>query len=580
MTDFAWFPATGDGQSEATAFAWNIGAFPFATGADWLNVDVLPPTTGTVPGAVSDGVPRDSAFLAAGQTFGEIFNKFYQPDPANGDPFLAADGDGSYDFPANVVLNSGSVALNTLGLEQANGGGSFAPTLDIEGATLDVTGSVVSLYGPNLLPPGPSSIVAEGGNFAPERAPQPFGGTIEIGNGGRLEVGGSINSAVQFNGGSGNVLRLDSGFFAQLSDFSAGDTIDLGTVAPGSVRSVAVGAGIGVDTDFGNSLTINETNGTTLSFLLGPIVAPAQNFAGAILSKSSDGAGGTDISFAAPVAGDTFSDGGTSSNLVGDANDDIFIGTTGNDTIATGIGHNLIEPGSGNDIILDSGSDVIFPETGGSEAIFALSSIMAAVGAGHMAFVNGDEQTTVFGGGSGSATINGGAGGGLYAGGTGGLNVIVGGSGACTMFGSSGSDLLMAGGLAANLLIAGSGNETLTGIGSLGANVMYAGAGNDLLGGGTGKETFFAGHGNATVIGGTGADLYGFINGLAGGTETVFGFSTAKGDQISLQGYGANEVQNDLANAVVSGGNTMLTLSDHTRVTFVGVTGLSASAFV
>ena len=579
MTDFAWFPATGDGQSQATAVAWKIGAFPFATGADWLDVDVvsLQPTTGTVPGAVAGGVPQDSVFLAAGQAFGQTFNLFYQPDPGNGDPFLAADGDGNYDFPADVVLNSGSVALNTLGLEQANGGGSFAPTLDIEGATLDVTGSVVALYSPNLLPPGPSSIVAEGGNFARSERRSLLAARSRSAMGVGLKSAAAWMTSVQFNGGTGNVLRLDSATlpFGRVLDFTTGDTIDFGAVAPGIVRGVAIGPGIGADNSFGNTLIIDETNGTTITFAVNLSVGLARNFAGATLTASSDGAGGTDISFAAPVAGETLSDNGTSSNLVGDANDDIFIGTTGNDTIITGIGHNLVAPGSGNDIILASGSDVIFPETGGSEAIFALSPVMAAVGAGHMAFVNGDGQATVFGGGSGSATINGGAGGGLFAGGTGGLNIIEGGSGACTMFGSSGSDLLAAGGLTANLLIAGSGNETLTGIGSLGANVMFAGAGNDLLGGGTGKETFFAGHGNATVIGGTGADLYGFINGFAGGTEAVFGFSTAKGDLISLQGYGANEVQNDLANATVAGGNTTLTLSDHTQVTFMGVTGLS-----
>ncbi|MGH7211957.1 MAG: hypothetical protein ACREF1_10925, partial [Acetobacteraceae bacterium] len=65
-----------------------------------------------------------------------------------------------------------------------------------------------------------------------------------------------------------------------------------------------------------------------------------------------------------------------------------------------------------------------------------------------------------------------------------------------------------------------------------------------------------------------------------GGTETVFGFNAAKGDAINLQGYGSGEAQNDLANAAIAGGNTTLTLSDHTQVTFVGVTGLNASAFV
>ena len=156
----------------------------------------------------------------------------------------------------------------------------------------------------------------------------------------------------------------------------------------------------------------------------------------------------------------THADNGTSANLVGDNGNDIFIGTTGSDTITTGTGNNPIVPGNGNDLIVANGSpDVIFPDTGGTETIFAFGPVLAAVGSGTMCFINGNSPSTVIGGGSGNAIINGGAGGGLFAGGTGGTNVIIGGSGACTMFGSSGSDLLMAGGAEANLLIAGSGNE-------------------------------------------------------------------------------------------------------------------------
>ncbi len=455
-----------------------------------------------------------------------------------------------------------------MGLEQANvQAGPFSPTLDIEGATLDVTGSVVSTYLSSKLPPGINRIIADAAPFISVLGitlPQP-GGTIDIGGGGQLEVGGSIDAqvAVRFNGGSGNTLQLDASTMPTntIFGFTTGDTIDLAAVAPANVSSVSIGAG--------NTLAIAETNGTTLNLILDP----AQSFANMTPMASSDGTGGTNISFggAAPPPANTI-------NLTGG---NTFNGGSANNTINSSGGNNLIAPGSGNNIIFDFGSkDVIFPNTGGTETIFAFGSVLAAVGAGKMAFVNGSNPSTVLGGGSGSATINAGAGGGLYAGGTGGLNVIIGGSGVCTMFGSSGSDLLAAGGAGANLLIAGSGNETLTGVGSTGANVMFAGAGNDLMGGGAGNETFFAGHGNATVIGGSGADLYAFANGLAGGTETVFGFNTGKGDAISLQGYGANEAQNDLANAVVAGGNTMLTLSDHTQVMFVGVTGLTASAFV
>ncbi len=47
-----------------------------------------------------------------------------------------------------------------------------------------------------------------------------------------------------------------------------------------------------------------------------------------------------------------------------------------------------------------------------------------------------------------------------------------------------------------------------------------------------------------------------------------------------MQGYGANAVQAALGSATVAGGSTTLTLSDHTSVTFIGVTGLNAANFV
>ncbi len=576
MTDYAWFPVTGDGQTAATAFTWNVGTFAFGTGADWVNVDASPPyplVSGTAPGAVVGGVAQDSAYLLAGSGSGSAINQLYHPNPSKGDPFIATGADGNYDFPTDVLLNSGSVELATLGLEQVNAlAGPFAPTLDIEGATLHVTGSVVSTYNASKLPPGISGAVADAAPYAGllgVTLPQP-GGTIDIGNGGTLEVGGSIDAqvAIAFQGGSGNVLRLDaaSAPAGTIYGFSSGDTIDLSAVPSGSVSGVSIGTG--------NVLAVAETGGSAVDLKLDP----AESFAGLTPSASSDGHGGTDISFGT-IPSTVYSDDGASASLTGNGGNDVFLGSTGNDTIATGTGSSEIVPGSGTDVIFAQGPDVIFPEGAGGEVIYAFGAVLAAVGSGTMFFVNGNNPSTVIGGGSGSAVIAAGNGGGLYAGGTGSTNFILGGAGACTMFGSSGSDLLAAGGANANLLIAGSGNETLSGIGSTGANVMYAGSGTDLLGGGAGSETFFAGSGHATVIGGSGADLYAFQNGL-GGTETIFGFDAAKGDRIDLVGFGAGEASSDLAGAAVSGAGTTLTLSDHTQVTLAGVTGLNSSAFV
>lgn len=41
MTNFVWFPVSGDGQSMATEYVWNVGTFSFGTGVDWVNIDVL-----------------------------------------------------------------------------------------------------------------------------------------------------------------------------------------------------------------------------------------------------------------------------------------------------------------------------------------------------------------------------------------------------------------------------------------------------------------------------------------------------------------------------------------------------------
>ena len=79
------------------------------------------------------------------------------------------------------------------------------------------------------------------------------------------------------------------------------------------------------------------------------------------------------------------------------------------------------------------------------------------------------------------------------------------------------------------------------------------------------------------MIGGSGADLYAFVNGLSsGGHDVIFGFDTAKGDSVLLDGYGANPI----ASQSSGGGNTTLVLTDNTTITFVGVANLPNSAFV
>jgi Ca2+-binding RTX toxin-like protein len=277
---------------------------------------------------------------------------------------------------------------------------------------------------------------------------------------------------------------------------------------------------------------------------------------------------------AAPVT--LFGTGLQSALLQGNSGNDTIVAGQGDETIVSGTGSNLIGL-SGPDTLLSQGTDTVIG--GGSpDTIYAAGSVLAFGGGGPLTFLNGNNASTVIGGtGAGPDLIGTGPGGGLFAGGSGGNNVIIGGSGAATIFGAGSGDLLFAAGSAPDTLIAGPGNETLVGAGSAGADTFYAGSGDDLMGGGSGRETFFGGTGSSTIIGGSGPDVYAFVNGLSsGGSDVIFGFNAAKGDSISLGGYGGNELSNALAHAAVGGGNTTITLSDHTTITFVGVTSSSA----
>src|SRR5205814_1839689 len=65
----------------------------------------------------------------------------------------------------------------------------------------------------------------------------------------------------------------------------------------------------------------------------------------------------------------------------------------------------------------------------------------------------------------------------------------------------------------------------------------------------------------------------------SGGNDSIYHFNQAIGDRISLNGAtdSANSV---LATASSSGGNTTITLSDGSHVTFIGVSNLDFSFFM
>ena len=173
-------------------------------------------------------------------------------------------------------------------------------------------------------------------------------------------------------------------------------------------------------------------------------------------------------------------------------------------------------------------------------------------------FIGGTGPATVLGG-TGNETVFGGSGRTVVHGGSAGDNLLFAGTGSATLFGGGSGDQLYAEGAKAQLLIAGAGNETLSAALSTGPVTLVGGSGHDVM------------------IGGKGHDVFEFIKGHSGGTDVVFDFSNA--DKVVLSGYGPNAVAHALASQVTAHGSTTITLSDDTKITFSGLTGLKPSNF-
>lgn len=249
---------------------------------------------------------------------------------------------------------------------------------------------------------------------------------------------------------------------------------------------------------------------------------------------------------------------------------DIIVSGNGNDTIALG---------GALGVVFGTGTGTDFVTGGAADALIA-------PGSQSLNFIGGTGATTVFAG-TGSDTVSLGAGGGLVAGGAAGNNRLSGGGSGVgsTLFGGGNGDLLAARGYAQTTLVA-NGNATLTGAASSANNIFYGLVGNASLQGGNGADVFVVGGSTVpggvrdTVNGGPGQDLIGILAGRTGSSITITSFTGA--ERVTLLGYAggsAAEAARALATAQV-GASTALTLSDGTRVTFVGVTNLTSGSFV
>ncbi len=366
--------------------------------------------------------------------------------------------------------------------------------------------------------------------------------------------------------------------------------------ANGTLAGTITGSG-------GLSLGTNNylpTGGTLVLSHAGNTYAGGTNLFGGSLEIAAPGAAGT-----GPVSvesGNLALDAGVSLGVINAAIQQYAIVTTvdGNDTVFGGIGALTVANGSGNVEVIGSygqgapyaalgvpASYEVLSVTGGTGrvSVFAANAQAMLFGgtAGGNVLVAGttlpDSQvastavalgSAIGGGGNGDLLVLTGNTNNLAAAGVGSETLTgAGASGNNVFFGGSGSDLI-ATGAGQDLVVAGSGSATISG--GSGATAIFAGKGSDIVLGGSGADYVQAGSGNATLFAGAGMDLIGVINGQAGGSLVVSGFRTAT-DRISAQGYAAGPA------VTTGGGNTVLTFSDHTQVTLLGVASLPGATF-
>jgi Ca2+-binding RTX toxin-like protein len=144
---------------------------------------------------------------------------------------------------------------------------------------------------------------------------------------------------------------------------------------------------------------------------------------------------------------------------------------------------------------------------------------------------------------------------------------------------------------AATTFVAGTGNETLNGalaqngLSIYGSNVsdsVASAAISDSLLGGSGNDTLVSGAGYETLAGGGGHNLFvidATTDGV-GGHITIADFTTGTDNMLAFANYSQTDIQDALNGAMTvtgAGGetDTVITLSDNTQVTFIGVTSLT-----
>lgn len=373
---------------------------------------------------------------------------------------------------------------------------------------------------------------------------------------------------------------------------------------PGGVNVVETSTGTGlpaaIPTDFNLEVYTGPTAGAPTNPFPGyqglAILSPggySLELFGSGYAVTDNGSSGATLITGSTATGDTITGGGGFDNLIlngtgNTANGGIgggYIEVDGNgNTVNAGPGpeavnvfsnNDTVNVGSGNDDISIAGDHTTVSGGTGADTITATGN-NEVIGAGTgPELINASGTGTILTGGSGDDTLN------VFGAG----DTVTGGSGADTigLYGSndvgnggSGPDFVIMGGTGATFNSDG-GSDT---IGVYGNSESVNFSGVDTANVSANLDTVTAGAGagvNDGTVNLNGATNFTFNDGPNVYSDTVTGFSTAAGDTIHLNGIDTQAYA--LANAQSSGGNTLITLNDGSKILLVGVSNIGPSFF-
>jgi hypothetical protein len=506
---------------------------------------------------------------------------------------------------ATVAAGGAAMAVTASG-----GTGSFydgSVSLDVtdNGSNDTISGGVgavtVSATTNPLVYGGSGSLLVEGGAGTPtviggsgkSSIVGGSGGVIVAGGTGTATVSGSATlyggagGAIDYVGGSGGAL-YEAGAGSETLNASGSSTNNLlfGGAVTGESTSITTGTGHDTVSALAGSVTVTATASplvyATSGFLevLGGAGTPTViggsggssivgGSGGVIVAGGSGtptvsgaatlyGAAGGQIDYVGSTGGALFISGSGTETIdaAGSSTNNLFYGNTVASSSQVFIG------GSGHDTVI-LGSDAATVQASGQDLVGAAS--------GTLSFIGGAGASTVYGG-SGAASVVGGSGGVTFIEGSGAATL----AGTATAYGVAGGVIDYTGSTGGLIYNAGAGSETLLGASASAGTTLWGSAltgTHDDLVGGSGNDVLVAGEGADTLSGGGGANQFDVLAGQAGGMVVITDFNTQ--DALNLIGYGGNAASAAVQGAVVSGGNTTITLADNTQITFLGVSSLS-----